>query len=86
MKEIKTMKEKIPATIPGAYNQEDDNRAVQTVGQATSKVMYKLLILLKKQSACYTVIAFGVRRRHTIRVTPFWMLCNFRVWVPSWTG
>lgn len=40
MKKIKTLKEKIPATIAGAYNQADDaNRPVlkkvQIVGQAT---------------------------------------------------
>ena len=33
------------------------------------------------------IIVFDVRRTHTIcTVTSFWMLCNFRVWVSSWTG
>ena len=31
-------------------------------------------------------IAFGISRTHTIRVASFWMLCDFRVWAPSWTG
>ena len=32
------------------------------------------------------IIVFDVRRTHTIRVASFWMLCDFRVWAPSWTG
>ena len=44
MKEIKTLKGKIPVSIPGAYNQADDTirpvfKKVQIVGQATLKVM-----------------------------------------------
>ena len=36
----------------------------------------------------YSVFAFDVdvRRMHSIHVAFFWMLCDFRVWVPSWTG
>ena len=34
----------------------------------------------------FELIAFDVKGTHTIRVAPFWMLCDFRVWAPSWTG
>ena len=33
-----------------------------------------------------SLIAFDVRGAHTVRVASFWMLCNFRVGAPSWTG
>ena len=36
----------------------------------------------------YSVFVFNVdvRRTHSIHVAFFWMQCDFRVWVPSWSG
>ena len=46
-----------------------------------------LSISSKSAGAIYVhLFGFGVRRTHTIHVTSFWMMCNFRVWVQSWTG
>ena len=32
------------------------------------------------------IFAFVVGRTDTILAASFWMLCDFRVWAPSWTG
>ena len=46
----------------------------------------KWIVITVMQHSHQTMFAFEVRRKHTFRVASPWMLYDFRVWAPSWTG
>ena len=52
-----------------------DHKSIQ---HSSSSSFYSPLFKLQKKKK--TIIAFNVRRMHTICVASFWMLCDFRVW------